>query len=93
MNEKSVQACSYVTRTQSLVGPGKLPRGRFDIHQVPVEDNVLYQLSSLIPYYGSPFLLFDGERDVEITCNNNIFWAVLAKSRLKGVPAAAFISK
>ena len=58
-----------------------------------MEDNVLYPFSSLVPYYGAPFLLFSGKRDVEIASDENVSRSVLAKKQIKGVPAAAFFRK
>ena len=58
-----------------------------------MEDNVLNPFSSLIPYYGASFLLFNGQRDVEISDNDNVSQAVLAKKQIKGISVAAFFRK
>ena len=78
LNEESVKASSNMPRAQPFVGLGKFPYGRIYIHQILVEDNVLYPFSSLIPYYGASFLLFNGQRDVEISGNDDVSWTVLA---------------
>ena len=78
MDKESVEANNDMPRAQPFVGPGKFPCGRLNIHQIPVEDNVLYPFSSLIPYWRTSFLLFNGQGDVEITCYDDISGIVQA---------------
>ena len=91
MDQKSVQPGSDVPGASPLITPSVFSCGWLDIHEVPLQDDIIYSFFYGVSNPGTPFFFFLVEGDIKIPPQDYISMLVTSFLTEK-IPAGFFIS-